>query len=109
MKARLSEIIACSFVAVLGVAAGALVIRAIYIADRVHGPSFEGLGVAICGGAAIVLSGSGSLCAFIARKEEKSALRAVWVAARGLNYSVFVSTVAYAIWLVIDAKLKGQA
>ena len=70
MKATPAEIIACAFVLLLGFVAVGLIGYAVYLARHVHGPGFEGLGVAIYGGAGAVRSGLGSLCAYIAKKEK---------------------------------------
>ncbi len=109
METTTAEIIACAFVLLLGFVALGLIGYAIYLAQHVHGPGFEGLGVAIYGGAGAVLSGLGSLCAYIAKKEKKSGLQTVWGVARWLNYGMFITVVAYAAWLVIQAKLEGKA
>ena len=92
----------------MGVWAAALLVEASYLAANMHGPSFEGVAIAIKFGAAVILSGLGSLCAFIAKKEESARLRRIWLLARWLNLAVFFPCIAYALWIYIEAKMNGQ-
>ncbi len=109
MKTSPTEIIACVAVLLLGVWAAALLVEASYLAANAHDPSSEGDLIAITFGAAVVLPGLGSLCAFIAKKEESARLRHVWLLARWLNFAVFFPCIAYALWIYIETKMNGQA
>ncbi len=109
MRTSLTEIIACVAVLLLGVWAASLLAEACYLTSLSHRPNIDPATIPRKLGAAVVLSGLGSLCAFIAKKDESARLRRIWFLARSLNFAVLFSCIAYALWVYIEAKMNGQA